>query len=185
MDLRKIVSLFVRFIKYAGDKVLQTLFGNNNHYGNPVPKPVQLTEWQINLCKKLKDFYDMNSIQFSKSPEEMFQGCLFLLEDECENNPDRIAQAAHSLREMLHSFLRQNKGENREKIRLYGAVHEVEEIQNKAASLYDRLSKIAHHSHDTNMVSAVDLKDVVAEFEQFVDMLKTQPEQNKEIDKIL
>ena len=40
---------------------------------------------------------------YKRSPRDMFRGALSVLED--ENNPDRIAQAAHSLREILYPIM--------------------------------------------------------------------------------
>ena len=147
-----------------------------------------LTSRQERLCQKIEDFYQANSIQRSKTVREMFQGCMFLMRDECKKNPDRIVQAAHSLREILYNFPRKDtqkeskKEEIKKKIRILGSVKDTEEIRKKISDLYDKLSKIAHHKE---YISYDDFQKIVVDFGNLLDILKTQLEVNREIDNIL
>ena len=60
--------------------------------------PVRLTPEQEDLCKRMDELHALDQLQ--AKPSDMFRGALSVIED--KNNPDRIAQAAHSLREILY-----------------------------------------------------------------------------------
>ena len=73
----------------------------------PLP-PARLTSEQEDLCSRLDELYQPYDLHVR--PSEMFRGAVFASRAECRNNPDWIAQAAHSLREILYPILRASRG---------------------------------------------------------------------------
>ena len=59
---------------------------------------VRLTPEQEELCRRMDELHALNQLQ--TKPSDMYRGALSVIRD--ENNPDRIAQAALSLREILY-----------------------------------------------------------------------------------
>lgn len=73
----------------------------------PLP-PVRLTPQQEDLCRRLDELYQPYDLHVR--PSDMFRGAVFASRAECRNNSDWIAQAAHSLREILAPILRSRPG---------------------------------------------------------------------------
>ena len=67
----------------------------------PLPPP-SLSSEQQDLCRHLDELYDQYGLEVN--PSDMFRGAMFAIKLECRSNPDRIAQAAHSLREIIYPF---------------------------------------------------------------------------------
>ena len=80
----------------GGDASLQSI-------GNNALPPVRLTDGQENLCRRLDEWHERGGLKIK--PSDMFRGAVFAIREECKSNPDRIAQAANSLREILYPFL--------------------------------------------------------------------------------
>ena len=72
-------------------------FGNQNNL-----PPINLSDDQEELCRRLDEWHKKSGL--SPRPSDMFRGAVFAIQDECSSNPDRIAQAAHSLREILYPY---------------------------------------------------------------------------------
>ena len=67
------------------------------------PQPVLvLTARQEELCRRLNDLHAYHGLR--TRPSDMFQGAVFVARIEARGNPDWIAQAANSLREILYPF---------------------------------------------------------------------------------
>lgn len=60
---------------------------------------VSLTPAQEELCRRLDELYDPYGLE--TQPSAMFRGAIFAIR-EAQNNPDWLAQAAHSLREIFY-----------------------------------------------------------------------------------
>ena len=126
-----------------------------SHQINPqeFPQMPRLSESQIGLCKKLDNLYEIYAnnrkkpsltLEKEAPPSLSFRGALFAIDGRCENNPDRIAQSAHSLREILYLFdpLNANFGRILEN---YGSTNaDTESIR----ELYKELSDLAHHGRE-------------------------------------
>ena len=76
-------------------------------------------------------------------PSDMFRGALSVIED--ENNPDRIAQAAHSLREILYPIMsgrvRKSLGAREKPFERYGSVF----LEVGLGRIFGDLNDLAHH----------------------------------------
>ena len=108
--------------------------------GNSSSTQVSLTPQQEELCRRMDELHVLG--RFQGQPSEMFLGALRVLGD--ERNPDRIAQAAHSLREILYPILSSR----------------VRALQNFRSAfsdvglgrIYGRLTDLAHHGVKSNQL---------------------------------
>ena len=63
------------------------------------------------ICRRLDSFYETSGVQLDILPSSIFRGAIFAMTNtNIKNNPDWMAQVAHSLREILYQF------DNREEI---------------------------------------------------------------------
>ena len=92
----------------------------------------------------------------------MFQGAIFAIRTECRNNPDMIAQAAHSLREILYPFKSKE-----EAIREYGSVHTDKAFVEKIGRLYGQLTGLAHHGRNSKNLDFINF--TISDFERLLD----------------
>ena len=109
--------------------------------GDKSSTPVRLTPEQEELCRRMDVFHALNQLQ--AKPSDMFRGALSVIED--ENNPDRIAQAAHSLREILYPIMsgrvRQSLGAREQAFTRYGSVF----LDVGLGRINGLLTDLAHH----------------------------------------
>ena len=81
--------------------------------------------------------------QLQAKPSDMFRGALSAIDD--ENNPDRIAQAAHSLREILYPIMsgrvRRSLGAREKPFEWYGSVF----LEVGLGKIFGALTDLAHH----------------------------------------
>lgn len=154
--------------------------------------PVTLTSEQEDLCKRLDDFYSQHALAIK--PSELFRGAIFAMRAECRSNPDWIAQAANSLREILYPFwspqVKSITVKKSKALEGYGSVL-VDEIIQSVNTLYGRLNDLAHHGATaTNFnfleFSLSDFEKLLADFENVMrDALTRQLDLHSELDKIL
>lgn len=99
-----------------------------------------------NLCKRLDELYDLHGLE--ARPSEMFQGAVFAIRPECARNPDRIAQAAHSLRDILYPFW-STKGTTapykKDALEGYGSVLLNDDFIQETGRVFNLLCDVAHH----------------------------------------
>ena len=112
--------------------------------------PPSLSSEQQDLCRRLDELYDQYGLEVN--PSDMFRGALFAIKLECRSNPDRIAQAAHSLREIIYPFwspqVKSVSDKKGNALKKYGSVFVDEEAVGRA---YNQLNDLAHHrSTSTN-----------------------------------
>lgn len=69
--------------------------------GGQLP-PSSLTPKQEDLCKRMDKLHARYGLKVK--PSDMFKGAIFAARIECRSNPDWVAQAANSLREILYPF---------------------------------------------------------------------------------
>ncbi len=109
--------------------------------GNASSTPVRLTPEQEDLCRRMDELHALDQLQ--AKPSDMFRGALSVIED--ENNPDRIAQAAHSLREILYPILsrrvRRSIGAREQAFESYGSVF----LDVGLGRINGFLTDLAHH----------------------------------------
>jgi len=117
----------------------------------------------------------------------MFQGTVFAVRPECQSNSDRIAQAAHSLREILYPLWSKDK---EAALKTYGSVNIDKAFIEKAGRVYGQLSNLAHHRHPSNnqdfsSFTISDFQQLLAEFQRvMLDLLKRQTDIHRELDQI-
>ena len=113
-------------------------------------RPISLTPAQEKLCRQLDELYDLYGLE--PRPSAMFRGALFAIEESRRNlNPDWLAQAAHSLREILHPFwgpkIKAVPDRKKNALKKFGSVF-ADDIEKNIGSIYGTLSDLAHHGVD-------------------------------------
>lgn len=144
------------------------------HDHKPVP-PVDLSPDHQSLCQVLEDLHrwGMASLdageRLEKTPTEMFTGAIFAAQRECENNPDWIAQAAHSLREILYPFLAKDQEHSpvpEREWKLYQDFREKSSAGKKMNKLWGRLNEFAHHRPAKRARTLKDFDKLLAKFQE-------------------
>ena len=148
--------------------------------------PVRLTPEQEELCRRLDELYDPYNLHVR--PSNMFRGAVFASRAECRSNPDWIAQAAHSLREILYPIWSPEHKEIADKKRTvfenYGSVSVDDRLIEAVGSVYGRLNNLAHH--DRTASTSSDYEQLLAEFERaMVQALTRQLDLHSEIDELV
>ena len=123
----------------------------------PLPPP-SLSPEQQDLCRRLDEWHEPYGLQVK--PSKMFEGAMFAIKPECRSNPDRIAQAAHSLREIIYPFwspqVKSVSDKKGNALKKYGSVFVDEEAVGR---VYNQLNDLAHHRS-----TATNLEQVIANF---------------------
>ena len=155
--------------------------------GNPSSTPVRLTPEQEELCRRMDELHALDQLQ--AKPSDMFRGALSVIED--ENNPDRIAQAAHSLREILYPIMsgrgRKSTGSKEDPFERYGSVY----LDAGLGRIYGRLTSLAHHGVtstklDFLSVTRTDFDELVEAFETSMQRALIRPiDVHRSIDQFL
>ncbi len=152
-----------------------------------LPPPIgatPLSPEQQDLCRRLDEWHEPYGLQVK--PSKMFEGAIFAIRPEYQSNPDRIAQAAHSLREILYPF--QSK---EEALREYGSVHVDKAFRDKIGRVYGQLSDLAHHGgKSTNLdflnFTISDFERLLADFVRVMQQALTrQMDIHEEIEQVL
>jgi hypothetical protein len=164
-------------------------------YGEKSPPPVSFPE-EDELCRRLDSFYQASGVQLSIPPSHLFKGALYAMR--YKDNPDWIAQVAHSLREILYHF--KGKGGWRKAILLYGSAYDRNRIGQDVGEYYNFIQVLAHHRFETAAISPLiggskmkptvittDIfENIVLRFGRVLSVvLQRQLEVHKEIDSIL
>lgn len=148
--------------------------------------PVRLTPEQEELCRRMDELYDPYNLHVR--PSNMFRGAVFASRAECRSNPDWIAQAAHSLREILYPIWSPEHKEIADKKRTvfenYGSVSVDERLIDAVGSLYGKLTNLAHH--DRSASTSSDYEQLLYEFERTMGQVLTrQLDIHRKFDKLL
>ena len=157
----------------------------------PLP-PVPLTPEQDDLCRRMDELYALYNLHVK--PSDMFRGALFASRGECRSNPDWIAQAAHSLREVLDPILRSRRGpgtgtvfipdDRRTVFEKYGSATVDPRVLDEVGRVYNRLSDVAHHNRNLSTIS--DLNQLIDDFERSMGQALTrQTDLHDAFDRIL
>lgn len=156
--------------------------------------PIRLTDEQEDLCQRLDDWHGLDGLKVK--PSEMFRGAVYAMRQECRSNPDRLAQAANSLREILYPFQSphvKNVSEKKDRaFKKYGSVRVNEEFFIKSVKpLYEDLNDVAHHGVAAKRIDFLSITDselvkLLADFEKIMrSALERQLDIHKEFDDIL
>ena len=158
----------------------------------PLP-PLSLGPEQKALCERLDEWHKLSGLNVK--PSKMFEGAIFAITPECQSNPDRIAQAAHSLREILYPFWSpqvKTVSDKKEKAFMeFGSALVDNAIMQEAGRVYGQLTNLAHHggtstNPDFSDFTISDFERLLADFERVLrELLKRQTDLHKEFDQIL
>jgi len=164
-------------------------------YGEESPSPIPFPE-KGELCKRLDALYQTSGMQLKSPPSSFFNGALYALR--YKENPDWMAQVAHSLREILYQF--KDNGGWHDVLISYGSTYDKNRIGQDVGTYYKFITAIAHHRFETAEMSPLigGTKDkpvaITAEiFESIIlrfgkvlfAVLRRQIETHQEIDDIL
>lgn len=166
------------------DEQLPESFGENQIV------PVQLTSEQEDLCDRLDLWHKRYGL--NTKPSDMFRGALFVSRSALRQNPDWVAQSAHSLRDILYPF--GSVAPNRtEALRQNGSVFGNDQsFIDEFGRIYGTLTELAHHGNgrgssvDFSTFKATDFERIIADFERIMrDALLRQLDVHSEIDAML
>jgi hypothetical protein len=112
--------------------------------------PAKLRPDEEDLCINLDKFYEYYKI--GKKASEFYRGAIFASREETKSNPDWLAQATHSLREILYPFYSSKDNRIKEKkisaFRKYGSIG-VELIKKpEIGKFWGKLNRITHHQDE-------------------------------------
>jgi len=132
--------------------------------------PFELSDKQKELCRRLDQFYKIALDNKGISPSSIYRGALYAISPEqTRQNPDWMAQAAHSLREIIYPFYKKaavaviKKGKA---FKRYGSVGAVDKLTEVIDHYYGFFSDVAHH----NLVHAASNKYIVGNKKQTVEI---------------
>lgn len=153
--------------------------------------PVKLTNEQEELCERL-DFWH-KKYGLSTKPSDMFRGALYASRQPLNQNPDWIAQAAHSLRDILYPFGNNGTPNKTQALKDYGSVFSNNQsFVDEFGRIYGTLTELAHHGNgrgnsvDFLSFKPSDFDKIIVDFERIMkDGLLRQLDVHKEIDTIL
>ena len=155
--------------------------------------PPSLRPDQEGLCRRLDEWH--RHYKLKSKPSDMFRGAIFAIRPECRSNPDYIAQAANSLREILYPFWSpqvRTVPDKKDALINYGSVLVDEALTQEIGRLYGRLNDLAHHHYkpssdlDSSNFKEADFRQLLDDFEQVMKRALTrQFDLHSEIDQIL
>lgn len=153
-------------------------------------QPPKLSEEQEDLCKRLDSWHQKYGL--TTKPSDMFRGALFVARSGLRQNPDWIAQSAHSLRDILYPFgsVAPNKIEA---LKQNGSVFGNDQnFIDEFGRIYGTLTELAHHGNgrgksvDFETFKPSDFENIIADFERVMrDALLRQLDVHSEIDSML
>jgi len=156
-------------------------------------QPPSLTSEQDSLCARLDDIHVKYGLRVK--PSDMFRGAIFAVRIECRSNPDWLAQAANSLREILYPFWSSHvdgvTDRKTEVFKKYGSVLIDNSFIQNVGRMYGLLNDLTHHGSTSTSVDFItftieDFEKLLADFERIMrDALTRQVDIHQEIDKIL
>jgi len=124
----------------------------NDLKGISLEVPFVLTERQKKICEYL-DILNNGQRFCNVPPSDLFKGALYsIYQDNRKLNPDWMAQASHSLRDIIYGFPKAKT--KHEAIKKIANKYQEEEMAKEAAALlfdlYNVLTSIAHHFRGKN-----------------------------------
>jgi len=159
------------------------------------PRPVLvLTARQEELCRKLDDLHAQHGLK--TRPSDMFRGAVFVARIDARGNPDWVAQAANSLREILYPFWSGQGGKlpggKAGALKRSGSVRADEHANAEIGRIYSSLNELAHHGNgagttiDFVTFAPEDFEQLLNDFERImIDRLMRQIDVHRAIDAIL
>jgi hypothetical protein len=162
--------------------------------------PPNLDHRQRELCTRLDAFHAQYSLK--AKPSDMFQGAIFAMQPEMRSNPDWLAQAANSLREIFYpfwGFASSAPDKRHSALKGFGAVRINDQLMGDLDRLWKLLNDLAHHGsapqllgkdsgwpNDFTLFTVADFQRLLKYFEQIMfRALDRQVDIHKAIDSIL
>ena len=107
----------------------------------------QLSHKQRELCRRLNNFYKISLNREDFSPSALFQGALFAMSPiRRRQNPDWMAQTAHSLRDILYPFYSSKAVvKSGRALMQYGSAGNVDNLAVSIGQYNGFLTDVAHH----------------------------------------
>ena len=127
------------------------------HIGGNILEPLILSESEQKLC----DLLDEKIFVSQFPPSDMLKGAIWATRPENIHNPDRIAQAANSIREILYPFKRNWKKNLNSKVAGTLSKNDIKEID----KIYLYFQNMTHHNN--NEISN-DFKKRLEEFKEIM-----------------
>lgn len=151
----------------------------NVHY---IPPPIKLRPEEVDLCRKLDNFYKFYKLH--KNPSDYYRGAIFASREENKFNPDWLAQATHSFREILYPFFsskdKKIRARKKKAFEKFGTVGSKLIKDTEIGTLWEKLNKVAHHQLE------MEFEDLRQEFVKILNKaLAYQVDIHKFIDEIL
>ena len=164
--------------------------------------PFRFSDKQKELCRRLDEFYKIALNKEGITPLGLFRGALYAMDPmHRRQNPDWMAQAAHSLRDILYPFYKSGANVRREDAFIqYGSAGDIDQLEKSIGQYFGFLSSVAHHNTNeaaTNPIINGSKKNpvqiteeifvnVAAGFEGVLfEALKRQIDAHKEIDEYI
>lgn len=110
--------------------------------------PYRLSDKQKELCRRLDEFYKIALNNEGITFSNIFRGALYTMDPIRRNqNPDWMAQSAHSYRDILYPFYRNGADLKREKAFVkYGSSGKLGQLSADIGHYYGFFSDVAHHN---------------------------------------
>lgn len=162
--------------------------------GQILVPPISISPEQVDLCRRLDEFHTSNGLK--TRPSDMFCGAVFVSRTFLRNNPDWIAQAANSIREIMYPFYSREVDligtDKREALQNFGSVTANDFLINEMGRIYNDLNCLAHHGTvkkgriNFETFSPIDFETLIADFERIMgNVLLRQIDIHQEADTIL
>ena len=147
-----------------------------SHPTQPIifPKAIP-TPTQNFLCRALDEWYSKllgdatNKLYQDTKPSDMFMGVLFAIDDISRNNPDRVSQAAHSLREILYPFKPNYEKKFKKKLEHFQISVHTDINAEEVKYVYEELNKFTHHDMKRQSGTADETSDQMEVFNNLLE----------------
>lgn len=156
--------------------------------GESLEQPVAKASPQEELAARIDALFAMKGR--TEHPSEWLTGAVFVSQNKLRSNPDWVAQAAHSLREILYRLCSPRMGGGKDDIREilteFGSAQDIEISITEMNEMYAKLCKIAHHEKKIEEINEGDFENLLAAFERVMNgALERQLDVYEEIDEVL
>ncbi len=158
-----------------------------------LPKPVgemsvspsKLKPPQEDLCVRMDSLHSYHRLK--SKPSDMFKGAVFASHERMRNNPDWLAQAANSLRDIIYPFNGKKAPKQEKALEEFGSINT---SNDKLRQVFGTLTQLAHHGNgkgnlDYENYSIQQFEKLVEDFESAMStVLIRQPDVHAEIDSL-
>lgn len=156
--------------------------------GETTAQPAGKTSPQEELAARVDALFAMSGR--AERPSDWLTGAMFVSQTHLRSNPEWVAQAAHSLREILYRLCSPRMGGGNKAIRdtltKFGSAQEIDISIAEMNDMYAKLCTIAHHEKKIEELNEGNFENLLAAFEKVMNgALQRQLDVYEEIDEIL